>query len=219
MNKLKMFGLALIATFALGAIVVSSASAEEAMPLLAEWLINGAAIVTEENFSDPGEFIFGEKGVQKVKCSYITMGKLKPNGEGEYTEILSLTGAVVNLTAQLLCKNVVGCEEPAENDIEASPENLPWKLLATLGAGGEFLETVEKETWVIDCLMLGLLRAIECTFTSTEYELLNVAGGVEVMGNSKPFGSCPGKPNTFEMEQVPESGDESTTGTLTVSSV
>jgi hypothetical protein len=78
---------------------------------------------------------------------------------------------------------------------------------------------VEGETWDITCLILGLKISIECTFKEgAEYELLNVAGGVEVMGNSKPFGDCPNGKNTFEMEQVPESGDEAAMGTLTVSS-
>jgi hypothetical protein len=216
MSKLQILGLALVATLALGAMLASSASAEEAMPLLAEWLNNGVAVVAE-TFTDPGEFVMGEKEKLKARCSLILDGEMLADGKGNDTKILTLAGVEVTLAAPALCKSAVGCEENA-TDIEVAPENLPWKILAFLSATGEFLELVEGETWDVICLVLGVKISIECTSTDAEFELLNVAGGVEVMGVGKPLGTCPGGANTFESEQVPGSGDESTTGALTVSS-
>jgi hypothetical protein len=216
MRQLRIFGLALAGVLVLCAVTVSPALAEETN-LLAQWLINGTPNTMERGFTDPGEFIFGEKSKQKVKCSYTTVGALGIDGAAEVTGILSLSGLVVNLTSPLSCGSAVGCE--AAHPILVAPENFPWKIIIYLQAAGKFMEKVEKETWHIECQLFGFTVAIECTFESTEFELLNVVGGVEVMGNSAQFGTCSGNPTTFEMEQVPESGDENVTGLgLTVSS-
>jgi hypothetical protein len=126
MSKLQVFGLTFVTTCVVCALVVASASAET---LLAEWLINGVGVAAPTGYTDPGEFVFGQKSVQKVKCSFITMGALDQNGGGEVKEILSLSGVLINLAAQLLtCEGTVGCAKEA--DIEVAPENLPWKILA-----------------------------------------------------------------------------------------
>lgn len=214
MKTLLAVSLTLVALLTLGATLVASASAEET--LLAEWLLNGNPVVTA-TYTDPGEFVMGEKEKMKARCNLIMDGELKGDGEGLLTKVLTSAGVEVTLTAQALCKRAVGCEEDAA-DIEVSPENLPWKILAFLSATGEFLELVENETWDVTCLLMLVKASIECTATDLEYELLNVVGGVEVMGVGKPLGTCPGKANTFESEQVAGTGDESSTGALTVSS-
>lgn len=215
MRKLQVCGLLLVAVFALNAIVVSSASAEET--LLAEWLISGAGVTGTVNWVDPGEYRVGAKSVEKVQCSLIERGTLKADGEDNFTEILTSGEVLVTSTAPALCKPSVGCEENA-TDIEAYPLNLPWKARAFLDIGGGLLELVENETWHISCLILGVKAAIECKSTDAEFELLNVAGGVEVMGVGQPFGTCPSGEKAFESEQIAGSGDESTVGALTVSS-
>lgn len=216
MKKLQVCGLALVAACALSSLVTSSAMAAT---LLAEWLINGVGVTTTVGWLDPGEWRFGETGVFKVQCSLRERGTLKPDGAGEYTKVFTSAEVEVTSTAPALCKSVAVCEENA-TDIEVYPVNLPWKLVAFLGEGGEFKELIEGETWHVACLVVGLLMSLECNFPKGgEVELLNVVGGVEVMGTVKPFGLCAGaSEEKFESEQLPGSGDESATGTLTVSS-
>jgi hypothetical protein len=205
--------------FAVGAAFAALASAETT--LLAEWLVNGVGVGTLTAAIVTGEFILGDKGVKaRVKCNYTLDGSIGPNGEAEETEGLTLEGAVITKAAPLLCKSLTGssCEENA-TDIEASPAGFPWHVLGFLDSNGAYLESIKGETWLVTCLDLGLKISDECTFPETTFGLKNVSGGIEIIGLSTPLGNCTlGGKETGEIEAGTGDGDDSTMGSLAISS-
>ena len=198
MKKLQMFGLALIVMSAFSALTVASASAE--VTLLAEWLLNGAAIVVLTPAMWTREVLFVDPLGVHIVCSYILDGSVGPNGEYEITKVLTLAGVEVTLTATLLCKTVSQCEESA-TDIELSPEKLPFHGLIFLMENGTFLAR-EEGTFSLSCLVLGIKVSEECSSTGSTYEGLNVTGGVEVGGVGTPLWNCTGGAEKGEVEPL-----------------
>ena len=94
MRKLQLIGVALVALFAVAAMTVASASAAPVF-LLAEWLVNGAAITTAHNVDGEGSEVLIEETILGIKidvlCSGIGDGTVSANGAGTGTELLALT--------------------------------------------------------------------------------------------------------------------------------
>jgi hypothetical protein len=217
MKKIQMLWLALVAMLALSAISASLASAETT--LLAEWLLNGAAIATTVATAGSEELIFEDnKAGLGVTCSRILDGNVSGDGKDEVTAVLTLAGVPVSLAAPMLCKSHKFCEESA-TDIEAALENLPFKTQLELTEAGAFRDIVTSATYFTSCLVLGIKVSEECTIVNGSYEVKNVAGGIEAVGKVTPNGTCTtGGANTGELTFVPGNLLTATGGTLSVSS-
>lgn len=144
-------------------------------------------------------------------------GTVGAKGQGEITAILSLAGVEVTLSAPLLCKSHKSCAEGTE--IEVSPEKLPWTTAVGVSNSGTYLEIVSEPTFSVTCLVLGVKVSDECVGSQSSAEVLNVAGGVEPMGQELPKANCSiGGAETGSVEFV--SGSLTTLtggGTLSVS--
>jgi hypothetical protein len=191
MRKLQLLGLLLVAMIALGAVIAVSASAETT--LLAEWLINGAAVTTLMSFIVTTKLLLEDLATKEdVRCiTIIEEGSMGPNGEKEITENLTSGEVAITLAAPMLCKSGGGCEA-STTDVEYSPESLPWHGLLFLSESGTFLELVGKATYVVSCLVLDIKVTDECTSTNGTSELINGAKGVEGKKEEEvtPDGSC-----------------------------
>jgi hypothetical protein len=188
MRKIHILGIALVAMFAFSAVVASMASAETT--LLADWEINGAIVTANTATTAEGEIQLEDtKAKLGVTCSGKFIGTVGANGVDSVTEVQSLTGTAVTLTAPLLCKSHKFCEE-STTDIEASPEGLPWTTKAYLTEAGAFSDLTVKASYSTSCLVLGIKVSEECTDENASYELLNVTGGIEAMGAALPDGNC-----------------------------
>jgi hypothetical protein len=218
MKKIQILGIALVALFAFSAISASLASAETT--LLAEFLLNGAAITTTVATEGSGELILEDnKAGLGVTCSGILDGNVSADGKDEVTAVLSLAGVAVTLAAPLLCKSHKFCEESA-TDIEASPENLPFKTQLELTEAGAFRDIVTSASYFTACLVLGIKVSEECTTVNGSYVVKNVAAGVEAVGAVTPNGTCTtGGANAGELTFVAGNLLKPTAGgTLSVSS-
>jgi hypothetical protein len=188
MRKIHILGIALVAIFAFSAVVASMASAETT--LLADWEIGGVVVTAETPTTAEGEIQLEDtKAKLGVTCSGKFIGTSGPNGIDLVTEVQSLTGTQVTLTAPLLCKSHKFCEESA-TDIEAAPEGLPWTTKAYLTEAGTFRDLTIKATYSTSCLVLGIKVSEECTDENASYELKNVTGGIEAVGAATPDGNC-----------------------------
>ena len=131
MKKFRLLGVALAAVFAVAAMTVASASAAPVF-LLAEWLVNGAAITTPHNTDAEGSEILIEETILGIKidvlCSGIFDGNVQANGVDVVSELLALAGgSAINLTNALVCTNSLNCPEPL---VVAS--HLPYKTTLEL---------------------------------------------------------------------------------------
>jgi hypothetical protein len=108
--------------------------------LLAEYLLGGLAVAATLSVETTGELLLEDKkatlGIKAmVLCSGILDGTIGANGVDEITELLSLAGAAISLTAlsgtALLCSGQEGCTTGTEND-EVWAVKLPWKTLLEL---------------------------------------------------------------------------------------
>lgn len=123
-----------------------------------------------------------------MTCTGVFDGSVGANGEDEVTELLTTgsPGTTVTLSAPLVCSSGTGCSAPAE----AAAESLPWHTLLYLTEGGLLRDHVFSASYWSMCNILGVLTEETCTVTNASYEVLNVSGGVEGMGEVTPFGEC-----------------------------
>jgi hypothetical protein len=89
MKKIHLMGLAMFAVFAFGAIVASSAFAED------RWLIDETSVTTLTSVQMSGTLMFTDLkapivGEASFECSVILDGTVGPAGEDEITEVLTL---------------------------------------------------------------------------------------------------------------------------------
>jgi hypothetical protein len=229
MKKLYAIMLALVAMLAMSAFATSAF----AVTLLAEWLLNGAAIVTADLVEIPGELILtnldaGGVGItSELLCTGILVGTVGPASADLITEVLTLTGVkTVEPLATgeaLACTNSKNCESP-----KAWPEGLPWETEAELleeTAGTFFADYLLNGAYVAECTILGIKAEELCTAPVTAIELTNEAAGTVKSVFSDAFqelagfklGSC-GEHN--EVAEVSGTGQITPVGggTLAVSS-
>jgi len=186
MKRLQILGVALVAVFAVSAMVASLASAAVTF-LLAEWLAAGAAITTAQASDAEGELELvalngGGFGVKvKVLCSGILDGTVGPGSEGTVTKLLSLTGVEIPTTALsgtgLTCTNDENCTEPLVwADLES-----PWKTELELMIDGTetfFVNLILAGGYYVECLILGITTNELCSTAETAVQTTNEAGGL-----------------------------------------
>ncbi len=172
MKKLRIVGLALVAICVFG--VLTAASASAVTFLLAEWLVNGAAVTTELNTQATGEWEQSDiktlAGTATILCSWILDGWVGPNSLDHVSEILTLAGlADGTLTAgtALVCTAQKGCE--TTSTVNLYPLHLPWESEVELmeDTTSSFVDllfgTGGNPGWELVCLVVGLSITDECT--------------------------------------------------------
>jgi hypothetical protein len=167
MKKLQTAILASMVPLALSAVLTGSASA--LVTLLAEWLINGAQIMASLPATTKGEFLLEDLSNKAfVICGMALVHNLMSNGVDETTKILNMEELeeITEVKPLLTCQQRTGsaCENVA--DIEFLPKNLPWETLLALDEGGAYEDYSFLATYVVRCLIIGVLVSDECTSPS-----------------------------------------------------
>jgi hypothetical protein len=203
--------LALVAVYAFGAVIASSASAE--ITLLAEWLVDSAAIpagtrlATERAESFLTEDTETIAGVASVLCSFIEIGNVGPNGVDETTEILNAGHEKISVLGALalLCSTEQTCAAATEaSPIEVWPVGLPWLSRLFLMENGEILDLVTTEVanaagllavgYELLCLVLGLNTEDTCVSDDFEIGIVNDADTLDASilsgAETTPFAEC-----------------------------
>jgi hypothetical protein len=194
MRKLHVLGAALAALFALGVLTASSASAVTF--LLAEWLAGAVGITTTQLVdieSGPNKILLGETipliGKIDILCAGIFDGSIGPNGADDITELLTLGGALVDLTP--LAEPGLLCEDAKEPGTVACPEplvwldNLPWLTLAELMVDGteEFFVDLITSSGAGEpgyhVVCMGTVLEDLCTAAEAITKLTNTAEGLD----------------------------------------
>jgi hypothetical protein len=169
-------GLALFALFAFGALTATSAMATT---LLAEWLLNGVAITTENLVEIKGSLLLEDtKAIlgnpAAVECTGGSFdGWVGPNSLDYTSEVLNATGGTVSAltgSTPFICTAQTGCETNTKPEVW--PIGIPWESEVELleQTGGPFFAdfTTKKGGgtigWEItNCLFLGSPHEDECT--------------------------------------------------------
>lgn len=194
MKRCQLLGLALMVVCVLGAVIDSTAGAVEF--LLAEWLAAGAKITTAQGSEGEGELELvakngGNLKVElKVLCSVILDGTLGPSSEGTISEFLSLSGKAISDLAlsggELACTNDANCTSP-----KVWATGLPWKTELELMIDGTetfFVNLIKSFAgYYVECTVLGVKVAEECTTFETAIKTTNAVGGIAEQGFSDVF--------------------------------
>jgi hypothetical protein len=166
--------------------VFACASASAETTLSAEWLVGGIVVTTLTSTEGSSKLILEDAKIKlSMECEGVFDGSVGASGESEVTEVL-VGGAAASLAKPIVCKGVGGCSAPAES----APEGLPWHGLLFSTEAGLFREAVDRATVWVMCNILGVLVEEECTIENSTYEVLNITGGVEGMGEITPLGKC-----------------------------
>jgi hypothetical protein len=211
--------MALFAVSALASVMVSSASAEEPLTLLAWWLVNGVQVPEgqELNTETPGSILledtkaglFGEPA--GVLCSGILDGTVGFDGLDVISAVLNLKSELIGELTGLALLGTGGgpdcvadpspsiCPDGTpELPIEVWPFKLPWPTLLELyllsPANYSFVILVFGATYHILCWVAGIDTEDECTSTESMFEVLNdpTTGDAEIPAGAKsePFATC-----------------------------
>ncbi len=117
MKKIQMIGLALVAMFALGAMVASVASAAT---LLAEWLEAGKAVTSNQATTATGALLLEDtKAKISVVCKGSLDGTVGTDGTDTITAVLNTEGVEASLSNKLNCEAENTCE--SGSDVHADP--------------------------------------------------------------------------------------------------
>jgi hypothetical protein len=191
MRKTQAFCLALVAICALSSMIANSASAEAT--LLAEWLIGGAGVTTLTSVTQTVVqlLLTDLRNPATAVCSSVVYdGSVGANGEFEVTEVLTLAGVAITLSAMMKCEGTGACET---SSAEFAPEGLPWHGLIFLDAvTGLFLTVYFKSAYSVTCKILGIKTTDECTATEDGDEIVNTIEGAEFKEGEEllPDGNC-----------------------------
>ena len=185
MRKIQLLGVAMLALFAFGGLSAVSASAAY---LLAEWLVNGAAVTTELLVEISGELLMEDTkgalgGPAMVLCSWVLDGWMGPNSLGWISEVLTLGGVAVSntvLTGQALeCTGQTACE--TNTTVLVWPIGFPTETEVELleQTGGPFFSVLFLKKfgyYISSCLVLGVSAEDECTATEASAAELTLSG-------------------------------------------
>jgi hypothetical protein len=185
-----MIGLAVLAMFALSAVVVSSASAASKILLGAAG--NGTEITASTKIEVIGSLLLedmGAPGTPDILCTGIFDGKIEAGGTLGFIEELLTAGGVANGNAVECVSDNGTCE----GVVLVSVQNLPWHIELILDAGGQYLthflsgmeETGKEPTYVVDCIKIFLIEDA-CRGLSSA-RLINTAEGLLGYFNSLPL--------------------------------
>jgi hypothetical protein len=175
MKRFQLMGVAMLALFAFGAVLAASASAVTF--LLAEWLVNGAAVTVELLTESPGTLVLRDTGLKAaVKCEGFLDGWVGPNSLDFVSEVLNVGKEAIsttNLTGLMLtCTSVETCTGTSE----VWALNLGWETEVELMEEGSAIYYVTlilahagggQPGWSTTCTVLGIKEEDECVAQST----------------------------------------------------
>jgi hypothetical protein len=178
MRQMNLLALLVFAVLAFSLFFVAAAFAAET--LLAEWLLNSVAVVSDLA-ETRGELLLEDlNNGAAVLCSFALDRFLEGDGFGLITEVLTLGGARVALGgAGLRCIGEGSCV--AEEDAELWPEQLPW-LSQLILFPTSIIDRRYATGWYILCLAVIILNVVEeeCVAEGSMFATdKNVAEGVE----------------------------------------
>jgi hypothetical protein len=185
MKKCNAFGFMLLVAFAFSAFAAATASAELVF-LLAEWLLNGVAVVLDLVETEGELLLIDLKGFLgaevMILCSGMSVGFIEPNGLGLVTEILTLSGDTVDSVPlgplALTCENQVNCPQPllwavhlpwlGELELMEEGTSTSFVVLGLEGGNGA-------PGWYIQCMGIVGEPVDECTAAESVFEVVNGA--------------------------------------------
>ncbi len=197
MRKIQVFWLVLIAICAFSALASTQASAALTFAL-AQWLANGNLIL-EALLSDTigGFLIENLLTGAAFLCSWLFEGTVGPESADEITMIYTLSGGLIEELDETSATGGLVCTEGLTlcSKAEIWPVKLPWLTEVELDVEtGLFYELITGAVYNLLCEVLGMDKVELCEIVAgTASELLNVTGGVEVMGVAEPESSCNGE--------------------------
>jgi hypothetical protein len=158
-------------------VVLGTGAFEDLLFLLAEWLLNGTAIVagSPDLVEVSGELLMEDTNVLGLKaqilCSWVLDGFVESESLGLITDVLTLAGGEVNLTSlegtALACTNEANCPEPLLWTVK-----LPWEteveLLEADGVSYFIVLILGEPGWHLECM--GSLSD-ECKVPEGAFEL------------------------------------------------
>ncbi len=195
MKRHHVLGLALLAVFALSAIMAVSASA--VVTLLAEWLDSGHKIEALTPVTSEGELLLEDTkvlivGKVAIKCMGELDGSVGPNGEDEVTEVLNLAKELVSAAKPLLCNPQTACEETGES-VPLVPVGLPWHTLLVLVEPSGYEDRIQQATagYEVTCEADKIKSTDKCTAVLNSGGTLK-NGTTDVLGEGSvsPNGNC-----------------------------
>ncbi len=182
-------GVAVLVVLALSAMALASTASATTF-LLAEFLENSIGITETMLVETTGELLMentkGPVGKAAMVCSEILIGDIGPDGAEDITEVLNLAKELIDKTSlselALLCTDETGCESSKMWVV-----GLPWLSLLELweqGSESGFVTLITSQSggnigWYIECTVLGIKGAEECTIATGASSATNVTGGVE----------------------------------------
>jgi hypothetical protein len=217
MLRIQLLGLALVAAFALSAVVASSAFAAH------EWLIGGNPILTPVKVHSLGLLLLADTkatgGEVKIHCHGYDTGTVGP---GPHDLIEKITTTLLGSNERIHCqfdKKGACRENLAEDLLLALPLHLPWLTLIKL-INGNVRDLIEKDGsggnpgWKVVCInILGGVSVDECTNEVNSVGLANVAAGVEakfdgetLKANCSIGGANSGAVEGFDLIESPAGG-------------
>jgi hypothetical protein len=172
MQRIRIVGLALVAVFALSAVVSASASAAFKL----EWGLGGVLAPSNMPTTSHGTLKLTDSkttiGSVTIECAGIDKGTVGSKGIDEVT---SITNAEGKLPIKCTSTNKE-CETPT-----AEPIGLPWKtqLVEREGKEEDQITSAKEFGWKSECTVKKIVKAAdECTTKETHTVMENVAAGV-----------------------------------------
>jgi hypothetical protein len=231
MSRFRIFGVALVAVFALSVVVAATASALEF--LLAVWLLAGVAVTTPVLVDGAGDVILlslkggGLNLVVEILCEGILDGFVETEGLGLITELLDTEelsiSSVPLVESALICTNLKNCAEPL-----VWADNLPvvTEVYLMIDEGvAYFIGLGFEGGFYISCMALGISELCEAAESAVELTNSELEGSVDATTSDAfqllaglKLGTCTlGGVETAELEGLATILDLEGVGSLAVS--
>jgi hypothetical protein len=208
MTRFKIIGLALVAVFAISAMVSASASA-------LQWLIGGKPVTKATAVSSSGKLLLADlsapSGGTYIECTGTDKGTVGPGGMDEITAITA-SGCVFQSGKNGACT--------AGDSVTAEGLHLPWlTTLITVGSSIRDKTTATKNPgWNVTCTVAGIIKVEdECTSSTAQPLLSNVAAGVDATFEASETASCTQGTSSSGMVIGTDLNESPSGGTLSVS--
>lgn len=187
MTRLRILGLALVAVFAMGAVVASAAMASP------EWLENGSPLTSKVAITSKGTLKLSDTGTPigtvTVTCAGTDKGTIGPGAEDEVTEIKasSCTSSQCSGTPTAEAVNIAPTLAGGiwQTKLETVGTEIRDKITTTSGT--------KVVGWTVHCTILGKTETDTCTSASSSTKMTNnkTTGNVEAEFEAKsPKAKC-----------------------------
>ncbi len=209
MRKIQVMLLAFVALCAFSALA-PAAFALTWGPAL--WLRNGGVEVANGTAAtiSGGLTLRNSLNGASILCEGVYDGTVSTGGESEVTAVLTLSGAAIASLDEAGATGGISCVSTGntcETGSEAWPGGLPWKFHVEEDESLNIFRLVllSKPAYFLLCLVFNISVNELCERPEgAAVEIVNVTGGVEVVGSLSPAGPCGG--NAEEGEVIADPG-------------